>query len=104
MVARLNTLSSLEKLFQKQAFTPTRKDLAQSTVVATQPFIAQTAPAILPFTRSRPGLPDYPEISFYLQLLSEQIITGKLSPDAALKEFGRSVENIVGKENTIQKK
>ncbi len=104
VVARLNTLSSLEKLFQKQAFTPTRKDLAQSTVVATQPFIAQTAPAILPFTRSRPGLPDYPEISFYLQLLSEQIITGKLTPDAALKEFGRSVENIVGKENTIQKK
>ena len=103
VIARLNSISGLEKLFQKQAFTPPRKDLAQSPVVSQNKFISETALALLPYTRSRPGLPDYPEISFQLQLLSEQIVTGKLSPDQALTKYREAVELIVGKENTIRK-
>jgi len=103
VISRLNSLSSLEKLFQKQAFTPPRKDLALSPVVSPDKFISETALALLPYTRSRPGLPEYPEISFHLQLLSEQIITGKYPPAVALQQYREAVERIVGKENTIQK-
>ena len=104
VIARLNSISGLEKLFQKQAFTPPRKDLAQSPVVSQNKFISETALALLPYTRSRPGLPDYPEISFQLQLLSEQIITAKYPPAVALQQYREAIERIVGEENTIQKK
>ena len=102
VIEQLNTLPSLEKLFEKQALTPTRKDLAASPAVSRLPFISQTASEILPYTRSRPGLPDYPEISFQLQLLSEEVITGRLTPGQALAQYGKQVEAIVGKENVIR--
>ena len=103
MVEKLNSLPELEKLFEKQALTPPRKDLAESEVVKRNKFISETALAILPYTRSRPGLPDYPEISFQLQLLSEEVVTGRLSPEEALKQYGSQVEAIVGKENVVRK-
>jgi len=103
VVARLNTLPSLERLFELQALTPTRKDLSASPAVARLPFISETAQQILPFTRSRPGLSDYPEISFQLQLMTEEVVTGRLSPEQALAQFGKAVELIVGKDNVINK-
>jgi len=103
VAAKLNSLSSLEKLFAKQALTPTRKDLAESETVKRNKFISETALALLPFTRSRPGLPDYPEVSFQVQLMTEEVVTAKLSPEAALKEYGQALERIVGKNNVIRK-
>ena len=102
VIARLNSLAGLEKLFQHQAFTPPRKDLAQSPIVSQNKFIAETALALLPYTRSRPGLPDYPEISFSLQLLSEQIITARYPNTVALQQYREAVDRIAGRENTEQ--
>jgi len=103
VIEKLNSLNSLEKLFSRQALTPVRKDLARSQVVAKNKFIAESALALLPHTRSRPGLSDYPEISFLLQLMTEEVVTGRLSPNAALQEYGKSVERIVGREKVIRK-
>ena len=103
VIEKLNTLASLERLYAKQALTPPRKELAQSQVVAKNKFIAETALALLPYTRSRPGLSDYPEISFLIQLMTEEVVTGKLSPEAALEEFGKGVERIVGRGNVVRK-
>jgi multiple sugar transport system substrate-binding protein len=52
----------------------------------------------MPYTTVRPGKPEYPEISYQAQLLTEQIVTG-VSPEKALENYGQAVIAIVGAEN-----
>jgi len=103
VMEELNTLPGLEKLFEKQPLTPARKDLAQSEVFKQNRFISETALALLPYTRSRPGLPEYPEVSFLIQLMTEEVILGRSSPEEALAKFRGELERVVGEENVIRK-
>jgi multiple sugar transport system substrate-binding protein len=103
VIAELNSAKNLGKLFSRIPFSPTRKDIAALPVVQADEFIAKSGEALVPITRARPGLPEYPEISFHIQLMTEQVITGKRTLDEAIKEFAKSVALIAGKGKIIRK-
>ncbi|HUT55988.1 MAG TPA: extracellular solute-binding protein [bacterium] len=98
LVMALNDLGRQQRLFLKKPFTPTRRDLAELPEVMQHRFISETARAIMPCTTFRPALPEYPEVSFQVQYLTERLATGQLGVDAALAEFGQSVANAVGQD------
>ncbi len=98
LVEALNGLDRQERLFLKKPFTPTRKDLAALPEVRKHKFISETADAIMPYTTFRPALPEYPEVSFQVQYLTERLATGQLGVDDALAEFRQAVANVVGEE------
>ena len=92
VVAALNALDRQVRLFRRKPFTPTRRDLAALPAVQKNRFIAETAEALLPITTSRPGLPEYQEISFQVQLLTERVATGQMTVDQALDEYAKAVQ------------
>ncbi|OGP56905.1 MAG: hypothetical protein A2V67_00015 [Deltaproteobacteria bacterium RBG_13_61_14] len=94
VIAALNTLDRQARLFAKKPFTPTRRDLAALPQVRKNRFIAETAEALMPVTTSRPGLPEYQEISFQVQLLTERIATGQMSVDQALEAYAHEVKQV----------
>lgn len=100
LVMALNDLERQKRLFLKKPFTPTRKDLADLPEVREHKFISDTAREIMPYTSFRPALPEYPEVSFNVQYLTERLATGQLDVDAALAEFDRAVGNDVGTDRT----
>jgi len=102
VIAELNSAQNLGKLFSRIPFSPTRKDIAALPVVQADSFIAKSGETLVPITRARPGLPEYPEISFQVQLMTEQVITGKRTVDQAIKEFAKSVALIAGKDKIIK--
>jgi len=102
LIAALNDLDRQKRQFAKKPFTPTRRDLAALPEVRAHEFISQAASRVMPWTTFRPALPEYPEISFHVQHLTERVVTGQFDIDRALAEFGRAVENIVGRERTVR--
>ena len=100
VIAALNTVERQARLFAKRASTPTRRDLAALPEVQKNRFIAETAEALLPITLSRPGLPEYNEVSFQVQLLTERVVSGEKTGAEALAEFAAAVKQVVGEENT----
>lgn len=97
LVMALNDLERQKRLFLKKPFTPTRKDLAELPEVKAYKFISETARELMPYTSFRPALPEYPEVSFQVQYLTERVATGQLGVDEAIEEFGKAVGNVVGK-------
>jgi multiple sugar transport system substrate-binding protein len=104
LVAALNELPRQERLFLKKPFTPTRRDLAALPSVQDHLFISRAAAEIMPYTSFRPALPAYPEVSFYVQYLTERVATGQLGVEDALREFAASVENVVGADRTCRER
>ena len=94
VVAALNTLSRQVRLFGRKPFTPTRRDLAALPEVQKNRFIAETAEALMPITTSRPGLSEYQEISFQVQLLTERVATGQMTVDQALAEYEKALQEV----------
>jgi multiple sugar transport system substrate-binding protein len=56
---------------------------------------------MLPLSTSRPLLPEYPLVSYEMQWMTEQVITGEASPKEALANFETTVTEIVGEENLV---
>jgi multiple sugar transport system substrate-binding protein len=98
LITALNELDRQKRLFLKKPFTPTRADLAGLPEVREREFISEAAREIMPYTSFRPAMPEYPEISFHVQYLTERVATGQLEVEEAVSEFGRAVENVVGRE------
>jgi multiple sugar transport system substrate-binding protein len=88
----------LVELFNKKPFSPIYKEFVELPTVKENAFIADTSRVLMPYTTVRPGKPEYPEISYQAQLLTEQIVTG-VSPEKALENYGQAVIAIVGAEN-----
>lgn len=86
------------ELFKIKPFVPPSKDLAENPIVKKDKFISETSKLLVPYTTFRPGFPEYPEISFQAQLATERVVTGQMSPEDAMKEFAKSVTEIVGKD------
>jgi multiple sugar transport system substrate-binding protein len=88
----------LVELFNIKPFSPIYKEFVELPTVKENAFIADTSKVLMPYTTVRPGKPEYPEISYQAQLLTEQIVTG-VSPEKALENYGQGVIAIVGAEN-----
>jgi multiple sugar transport system substrate-binding protein len=88
----------LVKLFNIKPFSPIYKEFVELPEVKENAFIADTSRVLMPYTTIRPAKPEYPEISYQAQLLTEQIVMG-VSPEKALENYGQGVISIVGAEN-----
>lgn len=82
---------------------PARADVADHEVIASDPFTKNVTDALLPLTTARPGLDEYEKVSRQVQIMTGNVVTGKMSPEEALQEYADEVTDIVGKDNIIEK-
>ncbi len=64
-------------------------------------FLTETAAVLLPLTVSRPNNDDYAKVSEQIQLMTENVVSGQMTPEEAMKAYGAAVTQIVGAENTV---
>jgi len=69
--------------------------------VAGDQAMSSMAEALLPLTTVRPMLPDYPQISYEAQLMTERVVSGEMTPEEAMAAYAEAVTELVGEENVI---
>jgi multiple sugar transport system substrate-binding protein len=57
------------------------------------------ADALLPLSTVRPMLPEYPLISTEVQLMTERVVSGEMTPEEAMDAFAEAVTELAGEEN-----
>mgnify|MGYP000185601804 FL=1 len=86
----------------KRPWLPPRADVAaREDFKKALPLFVRMSEEVLPYTRYRPALPEYPKISEYIQLMVEEVATLKKTPEEALRDFAAKVRDLVGSENII---
>lgn len=58
---------------------------------------------VLPLTVIRPLLPAYSKVSEQIQLMTERVVSGEMSPQEAMDTYAKAVTDIVGADNVITK-
>ncbi len=51
---------------------------------------------------ARPNDPNYNAVSAEIQRMTEAVVSGELSPEDAMAQYGQAVIAIVGEENTVK--
>ncbi|HET9139186.1 extracellular solute-binding protein [Actinophytocola sp.] len=75
----------------------TQREDVNKEVLAKDPMLSFVATKVLPITRFRPGLADYPKVSSALQQATTDVITGK-SPDEAAATYQQALVKAVGQD------
>jgi multiple sugar transport system substrate-binding protein len=73
----------------------TQRNDVNKDVLSGDPMLSFIATKVLPITRFRPGLADYPKVSSALQQATADVISGK-SPDEAASGYQQAMEKAVG--------
>jgi len=76
----------------------TQRDDVNSEVLKGDPMLSFVAEEVLPLTRYRPGLADYPKVSTALQQATADVISGKTADEAAAA-YQEALVAAVGKED-----
>jgi multiple sugar transport system substrate-binding protein len=58
--------------------------------------------ALLPLSTTRPLLPEYAQVSYEAQLMTERVVSGEMTPEEAIAAYAVAVEEIVGAENVVR--
>jgi multiple sugar transport system substrate-binding protein len=69
--------------------------------VAGDPVMTAMAQAGLPYTTVRMVRPEYPQISYEAQLMTERVVSGEMSPEEAMAAYAEAVTAIAGEDNVI---
>jgi multiple sugar transport system substrate-binding protein len=69
--------------------------------VPNNPFLTNTAKTLLPLTVSRPNNDAYAKVSEQIQLMTENVVSGQMSPQQAMDAYAAAVTQIVGADNTV---
>ncbi len=97
----------LEYMFSKdsvdalQAIQPrirARTDVA----VPNDEVMTRIAAEVLPLSVIRPQLPEYNQVSAQIQLMTERIVSGEMTPAEAMAAYDAAVTEIVGEDNVIR--
>jgi multiple sugar transport system substrate-binding protein len=92
-------------LNMKQGNLSPRNDVAQDPEYMNTPGQAfAQATNFTKFTHFRPANTQYPAVSTQIQTIVESVATGALTPEAAMDQYAKSVERIVGKDKIEEKK
>ena len=68
---------------------------------AQSPFLSATARALLPLTTARPNDVNYFKVSAAIQQMTESVVSGQSTPEAAMAAFRDTVTGIVGADNVV---
>ncbi|CAN7387455.1 sugar ABC transporter substrate-binding protein [Arthrobacter sp. Leaf337] len=80
-----------------------RTDVAAETeYLAANPFVKDVSD-LVSVTHYRPATADYPRISAAVQVATEAVITGALSPQQAAAQYDKTVKDLVGDAKVVQK-
>jgi multiple sugar transport system substrate-binding protein len=82
LVRFMSSAAATKAYLAGSAQVTARKDVNKE-VLASDPMLDFIATEVLPITRYRPGLADYPKVSTALQQATADVIAGKSAEDAA---------------------
>lgn len=96
----LEFMNSAAAVKAQVADTPeiTQREDVNSEVLANDPMLSFIAEEVLPLTRYRPGLADYPKVSTALQQATADVISGKTAAEAAAS-YHEALVAAVGEDN-----
>ncbi|MEX2542155.1 MAG: extracellular solute-binding protein [Trueperaceae bacterium] len=97
LLAFMNSQESLAVAQETQPRIRVRDDVP----VPDNAFLTNTAAELGPFTTARPNDPDYPQISYEAQLMTERVVSGEMTPEEAMEAYARAVTDIVGADNVV---
>jgi multiple sugar transport system substrate-binding protein len=93
----LNSAEAVKESLAGTAQLTQRQDV-NDEVLKGDPMLTFIAEKVLPITRYRPGLADYPKVSAALQQATADIVSGK-SPDDAARAYRAALVKAVGEAN-----
>lgn len=64
-------------------------------------FLTTTAKTLLPLTVSRPNNDSYAKVSEQIQRMTENVVSGQMTPQQAMDAYAAAVTQIVGANNTV---
>ncbi|MGN6100838.1 MAG: extracellular solute-binding protein [Devosia sp.] len=97
LLAFMNSKDQQDALQTFQAGIKARDDVP----VPNSPFLTKTAATLLPLTTARPNDPNYTKVSTAIQKMTENVVSGDMSPEDAMAQYKADVTEIVGADNTV---
>ena len=97
LLAFMNSKDQQDALQTFQAGIKARNDVP----VPNSPFLTKTAATLLPLTTARPNDPNYTKVSSAIQKMTENVVSGDMSPEDAMAQYKADVTAIVGAGNTV---
>ncbi|TQM78672.1 carbohydrate ABC transporter substrate-binding protein (CUT1 family) [Saccharothrix saharensis] len=94
LVEFLNSAEAVKSALAGGAQLTQRTDV-NDEVLAGDPVLSFVADRVLPITRYRPGLADYPKVSAALQQATADVVSGR-SPDEAARSYHEALVEAVG--------
>ncbi|QFZ21020.1 extracellular solute-binding protein [Saccharothrix syringae] len=93
----LNSAEAVKSSLSGRAQITQRTDVNEE-VLAGDPMLGFVAQRVLPITRYRPGLADYPKVSAALQQATADVVAGR-SPDDAARSYQEALVKAVGEDS-----
>ncbi|WP_367128697.1 extracellular solute-binding protein [Saccharothrix sp. HUAS TT1] len=100
LVEFLNSAEAVKSALAGNAQVTQRTDV-NDEVLAGDPMLGFIAERVLPITRYRPGLADYPKVSAALQQATADVIAGR-SPDEAARSYEDALVKAVGEDSVAR--
>lgn len=88
---------ALDAYEQIQPRISSRDDVA----VPNDEFLTTVSSVLLPYTVARPNNDDYAQVSEAIQRMTENVVSGQMSPEEAMNAYADEVTGIVGADNTV---
>jgi multiple sugar transport system substrate-binding protein len=101
--ALLTFMYSKDELTELQKIEPRIRARTDVPVVG-DPVMSKMVTDVLPLTVIRPQLPEYSKVSEQIQLMTERVVSGEMTPQEAMDAYAAAVTDIVGADNTLTKK
>ncbi len=98
--ALLAFMNSQEALEAAQEIEP-RVRVRDDVPVPGDTFLTTTAETLLPLTTARPNSEYYAQLSVEVQLMTERVVSGEMTPEEAMDAYASAVSSLVGEENTV---
>ena len=83
-------------LSQSEGPMPVRKDITEESPLF-QDELWKVQLATFPYADARPPIPEYPEISYEIQLMVQSVLTDQATPEEAIQTAAEKVNAILGK-------
>ncbi|WP_251039513.1 extracellular solute-binding protein [Arthrobacter sp. ISL-72] len=102
MTTALNKKNSLAFTIASSQIAVRSDVAAEPDYLAANPFVKDVS-ELVSVTHYRPATADYPRISSAVQVATEAVITGALSPEAAAEQYDKTIRDQVGDAKVLQK-
>ncbi|MDO8359495.1 MAG: extracellular solute-binding protein [Devosia sp.] len=100
--ALLSFMNSQPELTAFQGYREARR-IRDDVGTPNNNYLQKTQVSLLPLTTARPNDPNYNKVSAEIQRMTESVVSGEATPEAAMAAYKAAVIGIVGEANTVSK-